>query len=386
MKKLLLILLIPTITLAQGIKFENLTFNQLLSKAKSENKIIFIDVYSNWLSTDMNKNVFPNDSVGTFYNANFINVLLDMEKEEGEKIVDDYNVTESPTLLYIDGSGKLIHKAVGNHNSKELIDLGKIAINPEKQLYRQIEKFKSGERDAVFLYELVTSALKAGEDDASTYARAYFKTQNNLLTYDIIDLMYQTIDNPESDEFSFLQKNLAKVAIIIDDNSIMPDKLNDVVLTYAIKKINKNEITVNNVASIESIISKYRPNEAKVLSSYYGMVDSDHNGDYVLFEKYALVYLDIKYLDLKSDFLNDTAWKFFENISNKVSLKTALKWALFSVYKSINQYNTDTVANLYHKLGDINNARMYAEISIKLGIKNGDNISATEALLSKLNK
>ena len=41
---------------------------------------------------------------GNYYNANFINIKVDiMEKEEGPQIASTYGVGSYPTLLYIDG-------------------------------------------------------------------------------------------------------------------------------------------------------------------------------------------------------------------------------------------------------------------------------------------
>jgi hypothetical protein len=106
--------------------------------------------------------------------------------------------------------------------------------------------------------------------------------------------------------------------------------------------------------------------------------------EHELFEKYTLAYLDKNYKNQTLGFLNDTAWRFFEHSNNIESLEKALKWAIESVSKSSNFHNNDTVANLYYKLGDKNNARIYAEIAIKLGKETGKNTASTEALFEKL--
>ncbi|WP_228413983.1 thioredoxin family protein [Chryseobacterium sp. CH21] len=50
MKKLIVLLLITfgACTYAQGIKFEESKFADILIKAKNENKLVFIDAYTTW--------------------------------------------------------------------------------------------------------------------------------------------------------------------------------------------------------------------------------------------------------------------------------------------------------------------------------------------------
>lgn len=66
-----------------GISFEHSSWEDILKKAKEENKLIFIDAYTTWCGPCkmMARNVFTDAEVGTFFNQNFINVKLDMEKE-----------------------------------------------------------------------------------------------------------------------------------------------------------------------------------------------------------------------------------------------------------------------------------------------------------------
>lgn len=382
MKKTLLILLIPLISIAQGIKFENTTFYQLLSKAKKENKIIFIDAYTGWCGPckKMSRDVYTNAAVGTFYNANFINATIDMEKGEGLNIVTDYNVIAYPGLLFLDGNGKLVHKVVKSLTPEEFINVGKAALNPKTQSNTQIEKFNSGNRDPEFLYELAINSVKNFDKNASVYARAYYKTQKNLMTLKVIGLMYQTVDDPLLEEFVFLQKNEAEAKKVYSENAIS-DKLDKIALKYALS-LNKqnppNPIKTQDVVlAVEKTLVMYRPQNGKELANLYGMQLSKDQNDHASYEKYAIAYLEKNYKTKDSDFLNETAWYFFEHVENKEALEKALKWAIESVAQSSESYNNDTVANLYNKLGDKNNARIYAEIAKKSENQIGNNTANT---------
>lgn len=119
MKKILLSFLLIFICMtwgfAQGIKFETGTWSEMLAKAKTENKLVFVDVYTQWCGPCKNvaKNVFPQQKLGDVYNEQFINFQIDAESPEGKEFVKQYPVPGYPTFFYINGEGVVINKAVG---------------------------------------------------------------------------------------------------------------------------------------------------------------------------------------------------------------------------------------------------------------------------------
>src|SRR5437016_7533889 len=68
---------------SKGVQFEkNLNWQQVLAKAKAENKYIFLDCFATWCGPCklMDKNVYPNDTVGNYFNQNFISVKVQMDE------------------------------------------------------------------------------------------------------------------------------------------------------------------------------------------------------------------------------------------------------------------------------------------------------------------
>ena len=105
--------------------------------------------------------------------------------------------------------------------------------------------------------------------------------------------------------------------------------------------------------------------------------------DFATYEKISLdLYKD--YSTLGSEELNSIAWNFFENVNTKSSLETAIKWAQESVKKNEEYAKTDTLANLYNKIGDKKHAEIWAEKSIALGKTAGEDTSDTEKILQGL--
>lgn len=107
----------------KGIVFYEGNFEAALAKAKAENKIIFLDAYASWCGPckKMAANVFTDEKVGEYFNANFINLKIDMEKGEGPSIASKYPVQYYPTLFFIDSNGKLLKKVIGYHDDSQLI-------------------------------------------------------------------------------------------------------------------------------------------------------------------------------------------------------------------------------------------------------------------------
>lgn len=112
---------------AEGIHFTEGSWKDILKKAKAEKKVIFLDAYASWCGPCkvLQKNVFTKKAVGEFYNTKFINVKMDMEKGEGPALSQVYPLEAYPTLLYIDGNGKVLKKVLGLQTPEDLIAIGK---------------------------------------------------------------------------------------------------------------------------------------------------------------------------------------------------------------------------------------------------------------------
>ncbi len=126
--------------LISGASFAQMRFfegkwAQALEEAKSENKLLFVDAYAVWCGPCrwMANNVFPDEQVSKYFNENFINYKLDMEKGEGPKIAQNYKVTAYPTLLFIDGEGNVKHRVLGAQSVEDLIGAGKTAVQKSRQ-------------------------------------------------------------------------------------------------------------------------------------------------------------------------------------------------------------------------------------------------------------
>src|SRR5690242_9585055 len=98
----------------EGIQFFEGTLSEALNKAKAEKKILFLDCYTTWCGPCkwMAAHVFTNDTVYNYFNKTFVCYKLDMEKGEGIDAARQYKVKNYPTYLWIDATGKQLHRSV----------------------------------------------------------------------------------------------------------------------------------------------------------------------------------------------------------------------------------------------------------------------------------
>jgi thiol-disulfide isomerase/thioredoxin len=132
LRKLLFLTFLFSLSLssfAQGIEFFHGTWEEALVKSETEGKLIFVDAYTTWCGPckKMSANVFPAAEVGEVFNANFINVKLDMEKAESVSFRRVHSVRAYPTLFWINGKDEVVHTSVGGKQVASLITVANAA-------------------------------------------------------------------------------------------------------------------------------------------------------------------------------------------------------------------------------------------------------------------
>jgi len=89
-------------------------FGQVLKQAMTDQKIIMLDLYTDWCiwCKKLDQNVYQNAEVGKF-SARFLNLKKNAEKGDGIEIAKKYKPTGYPCILFLDGTGAEIDRIGG---------------------------------------------------------------------------------------------------------------------------------------------------------------------------------------------------------------------------------------------------------------------------------
>lgn len=177
---LCMVLFAAPMLFAQGIRFENGSWDEALAKAKAENKLLFVDVHTSWCGPckRMEREVFTREKVGAYCNSNFVNYKLDAEQGVGPEVKERYGVEAYPTFLFLDGDGKLIYKLVGYHDVKKLLaETEKVYIYARHGGFdRVMANYDSGEGGSVFWQDYYE---RATGDEMQYVLRRYLLSMPN---------------------------------------------------------------------------------------------------------------------------------------------------------------------------------------------------------------
>jgi len=126
---IILMLLFSLVGFSQGIDFQHITFEEAVQQAKQQNKLIFIDFYTQWCAPckKLAAGPFKEEAVGEYYNSHFVNIKLDAEKE-GFDVAQNYKVNAYPTLMFVDGKGNIIYRGTGSSHGEDMVGFGKEAL------------------------------------------------------------------------------------------------------------------------------------------------------------------------------------------------------------------------------------------------------------------
>lgn len=253
MKTMILFILTLFLTsslFAQGIAFENLTLQEALDKAGTENKLVFVDCYTSWCGPCklLSGQVFTRREVGDFFNGHFVNLKMNMEQGEGVEVKKKWNVTAYPTMLLLRPDGKIQHKIIGFRQAEELIRSMQEGMNEKTSLSYLQQEYESGNRDKELVLGYVQILLKNNEVEKAFRIAGDFMEGLPVTEKEDPEL-WPIYSNPKISDwgspfFDFLLKHKASFVRILGEEEVdrvIYEVTTDVFATLLFK--NKGEFT-----------------------------------------------------------------------------------------------------------------------------------------------
>ncbi len=132
-------------TVVSAVEWFHGSLEEALAKAKSEEKLVFVDVGAYWCPPcqKLDEQVFIEPEVGKALAEGYVALHIDAEKGEGPEVVREYDVLAYPTMLVLEPGG---------------VEKGRVVdfLRPEK-LLAALERIEKGENVLVDVIEQVKS-------------------------------------------------------------------------------------------------------------------------------------------------------------------------------------------------------------------------------------
>lgn len=383
MKKILIIFTFfcaLNLTFAQGIEFFQGTFAEAQEEAKAQGKLIFMDAYAVWCGPCkmMTNNVFPQQNVGDFFNANFVNLKVDMEKGEGIDLRRKYGVSAYPTLLFIDANGEVVESIRGARGADALIEWAKKVALPNQSLVDKLtEKYDAGDRSQGLLRDLIK--VKA----------AYSEDYDILFNQYLQSLSAEDIVNETNARFIFEQTNSITSPGIIALNAYKDYFINiysqeifdkkilglaESLTNEAYKNKDINKINVASTFLKENKVANYKELSSEMVVNFYGKTE-----DWTNYDKAATKHL-AKYEKGNDEAYREVAWNYYMKMEDPKALAKAEKWMQKSIAQNNTYENNLTQAYLLYKLQKFSEAEDAVNYAI---ILSGDEKKSKNAQILK---
>ena len=352
----------------KGIQFFKGTWKELLAEAKKENKPIFLDIYTTWCRPCkiLDKDVFPNEKVGEFYNKNFVNYKLDAEKDEGIEIAKKYGVAQYPTLIYLDNKLEATVVEGTISNGDDLISQGEkilVKISNDKQLSEFAEVYKSKKYDRDFILKYAKKLLDNNlptQDVLDTYLSQIPENEWNSLKN--LQVIGSCISSFTSKSYNALFKNFVSLINTREQEESVNSLRN---MSTTLRREKNRAIEIQDIDLLEKALDLqylmyggWSVEGRKDFDIMYGETRRETEINFYLKGRNWKMYHQLckEYVE-KADLsktnpllLNSYSRDYFENVNDKMMLKEVLGWVENSLKNDEKPMYQDTYACLLYKL------------------------------------
>jgi thiol-disulfide isomerase/thioredoxin len=362
---------------AQSVSWHSGNFEDAINKAKSDNKYVFVDCYTDWCTwcKVMDKETFTDPQTSDFMNNQFISLKLDMEKPEQAELGAKYRVRIFPSFLVFNSEGTLVYRIHGFRKAPDLMHELNKAMDPAQQMkFPGISDAMNPGFPPIYMQQFGTNKRPAGMKAAET--DAFLSARKDLFDEVSWAVMSTFPLTPKYDAHFLNNINAYR-----ENFGLEADLLFDRMIGILMQKVSESK----NEQQLDSVLR---------LIDAYGKDDIEGYKKYILKDFYfntqnwekLLPILEGLWADAGTDNnqVNSDCWNLYENCKDENLLQQAMM-RMQRVADEDPQYAyLDTHAALLFKLSHFEDAQRYAEMAIQTGKEAGEDVKETEALLAKI--
>ena len=106
-----------------GITFQKASYNEVIEQAEEEEKFVLLDFTASWCKPCqlMKKETFTDADLGKYVNEHFVSTHVDVQKTEGRSLASKYGIRSIPTLIILDGKGRIVKTLIGYQTAEALL-------------------------------------------------------------------------------------------------------------------------------------------------------------------------------------------------------------------------------------------------------------------------
>ncbi len=215
MKYILLTLLLPFFSVAQGIDFLQVnSLQEARAAAIKQNKLLFMEIYApDCHICNSFKGVFTQAEVGAFYNKNFVNYQLDIRNPANQMTLKQAGIilNATPTFVFFEPkSMKIVQARIFGEkdNTVTMVNgIGSKAANPAEQASQFPKRLAAGEKNPGMLINYAQFARITGDTLANIKAmNAYIALlkpaqYSSQSTFNLMQVALMSHDNRLFDYF-----------------------------------------------------------------------------------------------------------------------------------------------------------------------------------------
>lgn len=376
-----------TVCYSQNLTIIHQDYNKALKTAKKENKLLFVDFYTNWCAPckKLDKLVFQNDSIQEILTKDFVLLKYNAENDTIYHLSKKYHVMSYPTAITLNSEGYVVNRKYGFPGDDfNTLTNNIIEFTTETTVLNQQKHYIKGYSNTIdpsvypeFYTNYVNRAnTKVNPEEFQNYwnttidpfSEAYFTT-----------LIYFASDPIPDHVIEILEKYKSKYIALYGTLDV------NILFYFLSTRKFKDAIAANDQETFDEAVSFITKN----LGEKYNGVTQAYQKEFLMANnKWEEVHrLNTKLKkegNLSDGAINNYCWKIYKDCDTKSVIQDCINWMKELTDKTPEYAYLDTYAYLLFKLGNHTEARKIAQKGIEIGKTNHENIKSTEKLLEQL--